>query len=213
MDESSAALAAATVLSRAFAIPGDPTDLAASFAPLPAQGPALAWTVELVANDAEVAFLVSAYELGDAPGGPDSGQVAMAADLAVMAKAAAKGTPGPRLVARAEAGGWGIVVAASPAAVARLGGTPDAVPVDKPAAARERARAADALLAALRNAERRSATYLAAVGDGTEAPTTAERGLALFVADAPSLANLSRALRLAVARADPGHRPPEADPT
>jgi hypothetical protein len=213
MDDGSAALAAATVVARAFAISGDPADLVASFAALPAHGPGWAWTVELAAGDEHFAFLVSAYDLGDGREAAESGRAAMEADLAVMADAAALDTPGPRLVAQAEAGWWGIVVAASPATVAMLGGAVAGVAsACQPGSATERERAADALLLALRGAERRAGAYLAAVGDGSGPPTTGERALAMFVADAPSLAKLSQALRLAVSQVDPAQQPPDAGP-
>jgi hypothetical protein len=219
MDVDAGARAAAAVLARALAIPGDPDDLAPGFDPLPTRPPLLAWTVELDAGGEPIAFLVHAYDLACTGDDGTTGAALLTADAAVMAEAGRLGTPGPRLVAQATVGGWGVLVAAAPADLGRIGGHdsdelrpsgPFAGSV--PASSRERERVADALVAALRAADERAAAFLAAVGDGSAEPTTGERGLALFVADARSLRNLLDALRHAGELAGPRQSGGESSP-
>lgn len=206
MDVQAGALAAATVLAHVLGIEDDPAELAGTFAPLSDDPPVAAWAVELAAEGGDVAFLLYAYDLTAADRGGDHGRERLDRDLAVIAEATALGAPGPRLVAQAEAGPWAIVVATSPATLQRLGAAPEArraahSSVAKPAPPKERARAANALLIALRNAEQCSSAYLGAIGNGAAEPTPEERALALFIADAPALASLPHALRVAVERA------------
>ncbi len=205
MDLPEGARAAATVLVHVLGLDGDPTDLAGSLALLSSEPPVAAWTAELAAEGEDVAFLLYAYDLS-AAGRGSKGRQRLEQDLAVIAEATEHGTPGPRLVAQAEVGDWAIVVATSPATLERLAAEPEPRPGTqtaagaKPATAKERARAANALLLAVRTAEQRSAAFLRAIGDGSADLTPEERALALYIADAPSLASLPRALRTAVER-------------
>lgn len=207
MDVQAGARAAATALAHVLGIDHDPADLADTFALLSDEPPVAAWAVELAAEGGDVAFLLYAYDLTPGGVGGAAGRQRLETDLAVIAEAAQRGAPGPRLVAQADVGDWSIVIATSPATLDRLAANPAAQPAvavqhaAKPASPKERARAANALLVALRNAEQRSTAYLRAVGDGAADPTPEERALALFIADARSLASLPRALSVAVERA------------
>lgn len=207
MDLQAGAHAAATVLAHVLGLDAEPSDLAGSFALLSGNPPVAVWTIELAADREDVAFLLYAYDLSAADRDGIAGRERLDRDLAVITEAAERGAPGPRLVAQAEVGEWAIVVATSPATLERFGSPPESrlraqeQAVHKPASPNERARAANALLLALRTAEQRSSAYLNAVGSGNAEPTPEERALALFIADARSLASLPRALRVAVERA------------
>jgi hypothetical protein len=210
MDLQAGAQAAAAVLAHVLGVEGDPAELADKLALLSDEPPVAAWAVELAADGDGVAFLLYAYDLAATDADGATARERLDRDLAVIAEATARGAPGPRLVAQADVGDWAIVVATSPATLERLAADPDARPATpqelvefsgKPATARERARAANALLAALRNADQRSLAFLRAVGSGEADPTPEERALALFIADGRSLAHLPRALARAVERA------------
>lgn len=207
MDSQAGARAAATVLAHVLGIDDDPSDLVSAFTPLSSEPPVAVWAVELDAEGEDVAFLLYAYNLTAADSNGIVGRDVLERDLAVIAEAADRGAPGPRLVAQGEVGNWSVVVATSPTTLERLGAFPTAQPdrpastAAPPASPRERARAANALLVSLRAAEQRSLAFLAAVGDGGDPPTPEERALALFIADGRALASLPRALRVAVERA------------
>lgn len=206
MNDDRGALAAASVLAEALGIDEEPAAVAEAMERVAADDLATTWAIELDANGNAVAFLLYAYDLDR---GGEAARTRMAADLAVMVEAAERRAPGPRPVAQAEAGGWGVVVATTPAVLAGLvgeGSAAAAAPDDasnNDASAAEPGEAAAALLGTLRDIERRADAYLRAV-DAAGEPGPEERELALFLTDGRSLARLTAAVRRAIERSSAG---------
>lgn len=204
-----ARLAAAVFLADALGLVGDPSELAAELVPVAAAGPTAAFTVEVESTGGTIPFLVSAYDLtADRAAGP-AGADELSEAVATMREAARLGAPGPRLLAQAELGRWGLLLATTPDHLERLqgaaggsaGGTAGA---SGDATASERAETASALLAALREVGRLAAAYQALGGRPGRGGTPEEAELALYLADGRSLQPLLALVRRVVAEAAGG---------
>jgi hypothetical protein len=195
MNGNSARSAAAAFLGEALSLAGAHEEIEAGLETIHAGEQEAVFAAELETSGGPVAFLIYAFRSsGD---GPDRQSEA----VETMLRAAEFETPGPRLVAEAEAAGWGMLLATTPAGLAILAGEeadPHALEPERGPRldAAARAQAADALLDALRTANERAAELGRMLPPpGAEDWTTEERALMLFLLDPGSLGELTRVMR------------------
>ncbi len=187
------------------------------------RGPAVpVFAAELASSVGPAAFLIYVYDREAIDSDGRGGREIFEADLATLETAAARGAPGPRAMAHAEADGAAFILATTPATLRALtgedageprGGTP-ATPVGA-RSIETRSAAAEQLLRLLRAADGEAARWLGARAgsDGGEpevagpspesgAMTPEETELALFLLDEQSIRNLLMALNqlLAITR-------------
>jgi len=208
MDSGRAAMAAAAVLAGALGLDGGPESLAGELERVRSAPPESAYTIELVTAGGSVPFLLFAFELAGRDADGRSGAEMLADAARAMARAAELDAPGPRLVAQAEAGEWGVLLATTPAGLAALSGertvaqAPAAAMGDPDALRLARATAAGALEEALRLANARAADLLALPDAPAGTPRTIEEAsLAMLLTDGRALEPLTRAMRVVVERA------------
>lgn len=214
---------AAAFLAQALDLADDPEVLAPDLVPVDRDDAVAVFAADLDSSVGPAAFLIYRYELGTAAG--RAGRERFEADLAVLETAAARNTPGPRIVAHAVTADHAFVLATSPATLRALTG--DGGPTLGQAAAagagtsddlERRAITAAELLRLLRLADAEAAAWLLAAPSAPIEPdgdrgggrpsdrfTPEETELALFLLDDHSIEHLLRALNqmLTLARASP----------
>jgi hypothetical protein len=180
------------------------------------------FAAELESSVGPAAFLIYVYDLEATDSEGRGGREIFEADLTTLETAAARGAPGPRAMAHAEADGIAFILATTPATLRALTGEePGEPPGETPAppswgagSVETRTAAAEHLLRLLRAADGEAALWLGArAGAGGAAPeatatadgaalTPEETELALFLLDEQSIRNLLTALNqlLAIAR-------------
>jgi len=188
------ALKIADFMIQALDLPVDRTELATEIVPLKREAATGISAVELQSSVGPTPFLVYHY---DTTQGSDRLQL----DLATLEKAAQLDSPGPRIVAHAEAGANAFILATTPSIQRALTG---AAAVQPPRSAyqieRARSRVPDRLTDKLREANKLAGDWLAAIdaaqiqGGGTVDLTEEEAALALFLLDEGSIRELLRAL-------------------
>ena len=198
--------AAGAFLAEALGYPGEPGDLAAGMQAVRETADEAVYAAEIETGGGPIAFLVFTFSLDEAT------QARQAESVAAMTRAEELSTPGPRLVAEAEVGGWGMLLATTPAGLATLSGNAAAAanveesnePPVPAADAEDRARAADALMDALRNANARAGELQRMIDGNSGERTVEERALTLYLLDPGSLAYLTRIMRQLVDEATQG---------
>lgn len=213
MDTERAALAAAALLAGALGIDASPAALAADLDPVRTASPEHAFTIEVASGGGPVPFLLFAFDLAARADDGRTGAAMLEHAAQAMARAAELDAPGPRLVAQAEVGEWGVLLATTPAGLAALSGeapgpqAPAAAIGDPDAVRFARATAAGALEEALRLANARAADLLALPEPPAGDPRSVEEAsLALLLTDGRSLDALTRAMRTIVERAGQSRR-------
>lgn len=210
------ALNAAAFLTRALDLQDDPRALAPELIMLERGPDAGIWSVELESSVGPAAFLIYDYRLTATDSDSASGRARFDADRKTMERAASLGTPGPRILAHAQAGEYAFILATTPAVHRALTGQaePDALEATEadllpgPETARLREAAAAELLTHLRAANEQARTWLRAIRAEANVPSAdaadrvdfneAETELALFLLDERSIEHVLQALSLVV---------------
>lgn len=199
----------------------EPVAFAAELARLKQEPHAAIFAAELDSSIGPAAFLIYVYNLDRLDPDGRSGRELFDADLEILQTAAARDTPGPRLIAHALAADEAYILATTPATFRALQGveplenedSPESALVDRPPtgdSAATRQASAEELLRLLMLANTEAARWLAALpGDGDSVATVeaAERGdtiafndaeteLALVLLDERSIQSLLRSLNL-----------------
>jgi hypothetical protein len=208
------ALAAGSFLAQALELSDDPADIAAELTELEHTGASAIYSVELDSSIGSAAFLVYVYAL-DAAGADDrTGADLYQQAMTTLEQAAARDTPGPRMVANAETDAVAFILATTPATWRRLQGEESsliATEADLPATGvsiQQRAELAEDLQRSLREANEHARGWLAAIraagasgADDEVAFSEAETALALHVLDEANVTPLLTALNLLVTAA------------
>lgn len=211
--QSPLALAAASFLAQALELGDDPAAIAPELTEISETGNSSVFSVELDSSIGSAAFLVYVYAM-DAGGGNDTtGAELYQQAITTLEQAAARDTPGPRLVANAETEQVAFILATTPATWRRLQGEEPAVvatEADLPATGTSvqlRASLAEDLHRTLREANEHARGWLAAIRsadsgrDEALAFTEEETALALHVLDEANVTPLLTALNLLIASA------------
>jgi hypothetical protein len=208
------ALAAASFLAQALDLGDDPAAIATELTPVADRDTSAIFSVELDSSIGAAAFLVYVYVLADTDGEGTTGAELYQRGVATLEQAAARDTPGPRLVANAETDTVAFILATTPATWRRLQGdepTMVATEADLPATGmsiQQRASLAEDLHRSLKEANEHARGWLGAIraagasGDGVDiAFTEEETALALHVLDEANVTPLLTALNLLIASA------------
>lgn len=211
------AAAAAAFLVQALQLADQPESIANELAALKRDANATIFTVQLDSSVGLATFLIYSYVLDTRGGDGHTGQELYDLGLETLSQAAERNTPGPRTLASGTTEQFGFILATTPGTYRALTGTarPSAAstPDTTPEASDERrARAADALLGLLRQANDQATIWLSAIqsataqsdGDADHAMVSfsqEETELALFLLDDDSIGNLLRSMNLLVATA------------
>lgn len=208
------ALAAASFLTQALELSEEPATIVPELTTIKEELNVAIYSVELDSSIGNAAFLVYVYALQDSDEDGMSGADLYQAGLTTLRQAAARDTPGPRLVAHADTDTVGFILATTPATWRRLQGEEPsliATEADLPQtemSTEQRASVAEDLHRALKEANDHARTWLAAIRaagkNATEddlAFTEAETALALFVLDNANVSPLLNALNVLVTSA------------
>lgn len=211
---SSLALAAASFLAQALELGDAPAAIATELTEISDTGNSAVYSVELDSSIGTAAFLIYVYALAAADEDGRDGAALYRQAMTTLEQAAARDTPGPRLVANAETDQVAFILATTPATWRRLQGEePDlvATEADLPAtdmSIQQRASVAADLLRTLREANEHARDWLAAIraAGADEAAddvafTEEETALALHVLDEANVTPLLTALNLLIASA------------
>lgn len=228
------ALNAAAFLTQALDLRDDPRALAPELMALERGPNAGIWSIELDSSVGPAAFLIYDYALTKTDASGTDGRARFETDRETMERAANLGTPGPRILAHAEAGDVAFILATTPAVHRALTGqaAPEELEATEanllpgPETDRLRAESAEELLKLLRAANDQARTWLRAIRAEANVPTAdasdrvefneAETELALFLLDERSIEHVLQALSLVVeaakaqvadARQNPGRDP------
>ncbi len=176
-------------------------DLAETVVPLKRDQETGTSIVELQSTIGPTPFLVYHYVIGASRSRLDS-------DLATLEKSAKLDTPGPRIVAHAEAGDDAFILATTPTVQrAMTGDTRPTAPKSAMAIERARTRVPDRLADKLREANKLAGDWLAALADEQERGSgqlelsDQEAALALFLLDEGSIQDLLQALNVLMSAA------------
>ncbi|CAA9573000.1 MAG: hypothetical protein AVDCRST_MAG49-3838 [uncultured Thermomicrobiales bacterium] len=214
------AVRAAAFLAQVLGLADDPVLLAEGLAQIRDEAPTTVYSTELASTVGPAAFLVYAYDLVGDPagdGGTVDGRARYDADLTTLQEAAARDSPGPRLLASAQTESEGFLLATTPAtframtgAAAEAATEPVATDGDATPSRRE---AAGALLDLLRAADAQASAWLAAVRSEGGDPTAddpagdalafddVETELALFLLDERGIRSLLQAVNTVITAA------------
>ena len=206
------ALAAGSFLAQALELSDDPAAIAGELTEISDTGVAAVFSVELDSSIGAAAFLVYVYALELAGDDEQTGADLYRQAMATLEQAAARDTPGPRLVATAETEQVAFILATTPATWRRLQGEEPVVEATQEdllatdTTVRNRASLAEDLHRTLREANEHARAWLAAIraagtDDAALAFTEEETALALHVLDEANVAPLLRALNLLIASA------------
>lgn len=214
-------LAAAAFLNQVLELDDDPSTLANDLSAIKRDQNASIFTIQLESSVGMAAFLVYIYILDATGGDGRTGKELFDAGLETLQRAAERNTPGPRSVAHAESEIHGFILATTPGTYRALTGNVSTEALeptadDLPATSNTdeiRSKAAEDLLALLKDANEQSRTWLQAIQvaskreEGSSAGsdlisfTEAETELALFLLDDASIGDLLRTLNVLVATA------------
>lgn len=208
------ALAAASFLARALELDDDPAAIASELTEIDDAGNTAIYSVELDSSIGTAAFLVYVYALEVSAEHGTTGADLYRQAMTTLEQAAARDTPGPRLVANAETDQVAFILATTPATWRRLHGEEPGViatEADLPATGtsiQQRASSAEDLHRSLKEANEHARAWLTAIraagASGTDeevAFTEAETALALHVLDEANVTPLLNALNLLIASA------------
>lgn len=209
--ETLARLKSAAFMIEALELAEDPADLAPDLHAVRSDPHLRVFTVELDSSGGPAAFLVYQYQLGVRMKGGSTGADVFRQDLDVLERAAELGTPGPRILAHAQADGEAYILATTPDTYRKLTGAVEPERFEASIAdllpgaetTRIRTEAPGELIDLIRRANEVSGQWLAAfdaesrVADRV-AFNEAEQALALFLLDNSSLEKLLGLLNLMV---------------
>ncbi len=209
---------AAAFLIQALELDLDPESIGQDLAVVSADGDVTTYATELEASFGSAAFLIYAYQFVDpAFGGMGRSRYASAIDT--LQTAAARNTPGPRLLANGESDAEGFLLATTPATYRLMTGEvesfpqPGAGPQSGEPAAEIRRDSAQALLNHLRAANAAAIQWLVAIQDGDVGPASTdgdsdtivfnedETELALFLLDDRSIQSMLKAVNVLITAA------------
>lgn len=207
------ALAAASFLAQALELSDDPAAIAGELTGISETDDTAVYSVELDSSIGAAAFLVYVYALDAGEDAGHTGADRYQQAMTTLEQAAARDTPGPRLVANAETEQVAFILATTPATWRRLQGEEPSIvatEADLPTrgiSVEERASVAEDFHRSLKEANDHARDWLAAIraagentGDEIEF-TEAETALALHVLDEANVAPLLTALNLLIASA------------
>lgn len=211
---SALSLAAASFLVQALGLDDDPAAIASEFVTLKEDANASIHSVQLDSSVGPAAFLVYVYVLNVVDKSGASGGDLYETGRMTLDQVADLDSPGPRMVAHADTGTHGFILATTPATWRALQGEatgpPKATAADLPppsATAEDRASAAEELHRTLRAANSTAQAWLAAVqaaaesGDDPIEFSEAELALALHVMDDANIRPLLNSLNLLISTA------------
>ena len=209
---------AAAFLTQALELDLDPETIGQDLTVVSAEGDVTTYATELEASFGSAAFLIYVYQYID-PAFGGKGRSGYEAAIETLQTAAARNTPGPRLLANGESGTEGFLLATTPATYRLMTGTAEPAPeaaVELPtgvAVAEIRRDSAQALLTHLKAANTAAAQWLAAIQDGNAGSVSAdadpemvafnedETELALFLLDDRSIQSALKAVNLFITAA------------
>lgn len=209
------AQAAASFLAQALELPDDPAALADELVTIKEDSNASIHSVELDSSIGPAAFLIYAYVLREVDKSGASGGDLYETGRVTLMRTADRDTPGPRMVAHADTGAYGFILATTPATWRALRGeTPDPLeasqedPPRTSVSIEERGSVAEDLHRQLRAANDTARQWLSAVqasGQSSESDlvdfTEEELALALHVMDDANIRPLLTSLNLLIASA------------
>lgn len=199
------AVRAAAFLTQALDIVLDANAAAEELSIVSTEGDLTTYAMELEASFGPAAFLIYVYTFVD-PALGGTGQIPYEAAIRTLQTAAARNTPGPRLLANGESDVEGFLLATTPATYRLMAGEPEPVG-DSPSDFRDakvRADSAQAMLTHLREANAAATRWLATAGSGGGdelAFADDETELALFLLDDRSIQDLLHAVNLLISTA------------
>lgn len=174
----------------------DPADLAGEIVSLKREEGLGTSALELQSSAGPIPFLVYHYDFSRA------GRARFDQDIATLERAAELDTPGPRILAHATTDAGAFILATTPSVHGSLTGVARAKPArPKMPTERARTRVPDKLVEKLRDVNRLSGDWLAAIRDASErgedlSLTDQEAALALFLLDDSSIQDLLQAINL-----------------
>lgn len=209
--ETLARLKSAAFMIEALELAADAADLAPELIPVRTDPHLRVFTAELDSTGGPAAFVIYQYQTGVRMRGGSTGADVYKQDLEVLERAAELGTPGPRILAHAQAEGEAYILATTPDTYRKLTGQVDSERLEASVAdlmpgaetTRIRTEAPGELMDAIRHANEIAGSWLAAfdaesrVADRV-AFNQAEQALALFLLDNTSMEKLLGLLSMMV---------------